>query len=600
MTLQHTQLTQQDLRIYKSQRNTDTDDGGGAMTSTPLTGKDNELFNPISDVDRTMGAFDARLTYAAVLRGDDSALLGANVIVSQPPEQDNVSVLMLPADYDGQERLDMMRRAEAYSVYNTETRMVLFGKHTKGAKQIQVYQDAENKNIPKVGERFALVYTEDDTEKAEYFRVGSVSSQVETFEVEDGSKFDKRVIIMGIQAALNRDFNGVNYPVRGYANAPIKVYQTQIADSAKYYGIRALAAPLQQGSASAKVDSIFEQLVPTSTDEKTLVDSFSGGVPVWLPIAPRRVVARINQWVSGSVYLECSVLPGSVELGDWTDTAQGSLKKHNTVLSVDYANGVISGLNGVWIGEINAVPAASYRNYGYSSKIRVDATTIGTDFTALLRPLPALGSVGVSYRAQGAWYDLSDSADGVLRDELGQSRGTINARTGSVAISLPTVPEVNSNIEISWSPVDFYKTFDGGDLGAASSPKQADAMTQLPDAPKQNLKPSTIRLTWNDGAERVATDSDGKLVGSCQGTVNYAGGTLSPVNLNAASVRLTAQQYSGIAERKEVATSQDDNGITLLVGAPIQKGTLSLQMELGRSSSLSKDVIYDKPKLPFI
>ena len=62
----HTELTQQDLRIYKSQRLTDTPDGGGRMVNEPLTGADNELFPPISDVDKAMGAFDAREAYAAV------------------------------------------------------------------------------------------------------------------------------------------------------------------------------------------------------------------------------------------------------------------------------------------------------------------------------------------------------------------------------------------------------------------------------------------------------------------------------------------------------------------------------------------------------
>ena len=47
-------LTQQDLRIYPSQRLTDTPDGGGLMVGMPLTGADNELFPPVSDLDRTI------------------------------------------------------------------------------------------------------------------------------------------------------------------------------------------------------------------------------------------------------------------------------------------------------------------------------------------------------------------------------------------------------------------------------------------------------------------------------------------------------------------------------------------------------------------
>ena len=92
-----TELTRQDLTFRASQRLTDHDDGGGMMTNRALTGKENELFDPISDVDRTMGALDARLVYAAVLRDDDAGLLGANVILSQPPAQKNVSALKAAA-----------------------------------------------------------------------------------------------------------------------------------------------------------------------------------------------------------------------------------------------------------------------------------------------------------------------------------------------------------------------------------------------------------------------------------------------------------------------------------------------------------------------
>lgn len=39
-----TEITQQDLRFYASQRLTDQDDGGGAMTGVELNGADNEFF----------------------------------------------------------------------------------------------------------------------------------------------------------------------------------------------------------------------------------------------------------------------------------------------------------------------------------------------------------------------------------------------------------------------------------------------------------------------------------------------------------------------------------------------------------------------------
>lgn len=96
---QTTRLTQQDLKIYPSERLTDTPDGGGLMRGTPLTGADNELFSPVSDVDRTLGSVDARLIYPGVLRNDAEPLYGAHFIISQPPKADNVSYLCARAGH---------------------------------------------------------------------------------------------------------------------------------------------------------------------------------------------------------------------------------------------------------------------------------------------------------------------------------------------------------------------------------------------------------------------------------------------------------------------------------------------------------------------
>ena len=146
-------LTQQDLRIFASQRLSDTDDGGGKMTTHVLTGADNELFNPVSNLDRAMGGFDARLVYPAVLA--DETLLGSHTIVSAPPAAANTAVLLVKGDYYGQERASIMERIESYRAATVESRMSLVGKQRKGAKQIQTYQ-ATTAVAPSIGDVFAL------------------------------------------------------------------------------------------------------------------------------------------------------------------------------------------------------------------------------------------------------------------------------------------------------------------------------------------------------------------------------------------------------------------------------------------------------------
>lgn len=128
-----TRLTQQDLQIYPSQRLTDTPDGGGQMIGTPLTGEDNELFPPVSDVDRTMGSFDARLVYPAVLRADAEPLYGGHFVIAEPPQAKNVSFLAFKALNYGEMRADIMPRIEAYSVPTIESPMTLLARSSKAA-----------------------------------------------------------------------------------------------------------------------------------------------------------------------------------------------------------------------------------------------------------------------------------------------------------------------------------------------------------------------------------------------------------------------------------------------------------------------------------
>ena len=140
MAQQTTRLTQQDLKIYPSERLTDTDDGGGLMRGTALTGADNELFPPVSDVDRTMGAVNTRLVYPAVLRDDEEPLYGGHCIISERPAMDNVSFLLFEAQNYGEARKDIMPRIEAYSVPTIESRMTLLGRQLSGSRIVQAYQ----------------------------------------------------------------------------------------------------------------------------------------------------------------------------------------------------------------------------------------------------------------------------------------------------------------------------------------------------------------------------------------------------------------------------------------------------------------------------
>lgn len=133
----NTRLTQQDLQIYPSQRMTDTPDGGGRMVGQPLKGEDNEIFPIVSDVDRTMGSFDARLLYPAVLRDDKEPLYGGHFIISEPPKADNVSYLAFKARNYGETRQDISTISNSgVSAHSRRVSRVARGSHTQSPANV--------------------------------------------------------------------------------------------------------------------------------------------------------------------------------------------------------------------------------------------------------------------------------------------------------------------------------------------------------------------------------------------------------------------------------------------------------------------------------
>ena len=136
MPQKHTALTKQNLQIYPTERLDDSADGGGLMVKDPLAGRENELFTPISDVARTIGAFNARSVHGAVRVADNIPLGGAHMIISRPPKAENVSYLLYRGVRYGEVRKDIIKRIAAYSVATIESRMMMGDVINLGARML--------------------------------------------------------------------------------------------------------------------------------------------------------------------------------------------------------------------------------------------------------------------------------------------------------------------------------------------------------------------------------------------------------------------------------------------------------------------------------
>lgn len=547
-----TRLTQQDLQIYPSQRMTDTPDGGGLMVGRPLTGEDNEIFPPVSDVDRTMGSLDARLLYPAVLRNDSEPLYGGHFVITEPPTSENVSFLAFKARNYGESRADIMPRIEAYSVPTVESRMTLLGRHLAGVRLVQAYQ-REEAPLPKVGERYCLQYeekTKDVTRRiTEYFRIINIEDEVRIFEIPQSNgvveEVPRRVVKMEISNPLTRDFDGVDYPAKGYAAPKVKILETQVADSAAYYGVKPVSDGLSAGDAALTVSSIYEKLVPTSTVETPYADEYPVPGEAWVAAAPEKQLfaGRVS---NGTLIFPCSLLPGSVKIGNYQDNALGQLKSGDNLISVDYAQGRLTGLPAGY-HTVTAIPAANSSAARYAFAVEIKETNHGTAFAPLLKPTPVLGSLKVSFMALGVWYLLSDSGDGILRDAAGKAVGTVSSATGSVVLNLPVLPDIGSRLVFQWGGISGFASFDGGKTGVVATPKPSESKCTYDLG--HPIKPGTLVLTWIDnGAKTARDDGNGNLTGDIQGAVDYLNGVITTVRyINSNAVDYTCEEVLKIS-----------------------------------------------------
>jgi len=70
------------LVLYKSERLSDTEDGGGKYSGQMIEdGQSNNLFNDVSELDRTMGDVSLRKLFPAVTTNDTDLLMGATVFI---------------------------------------------------------------------------------------------------------------------------------------------------------------------------------------------------------------------------------------------------------------------------------------------------------------------------------------------------------------------------------------------------------------------------------------------------------------------------------------------------------------------------------------
>jgi hypothetical protein len=512
-------ITANDIKLLASRVMDDIPNGGGAPTATVIQdGVSNAIFNDISEVDRAGGNVSMRKLFVGVLTPTTDIYLGANLIVSELPEDPNVSVTIFATNNVFDTRAEAASRVAAYLNAGPEWPGYLLEDHIAGQRVIQLFT-RPGVAAPAVGRTLVLRLNEGLSNQVEqYVRVIRTSVEERTFTYASPSgpvDYPAQVITCDLSDALRTDFAGS--PASRFftiAAGKTKLRDTVVADAASYYSAARLADPASLGDIKVKVESIYSQLVPNAQTETAITDVRpSANYSVALASAPRAVN------VGGSPF---------------------------------------------------------------SQRIRVGQENRGYNYVTILQPLPAPGSVTISYRVLANTYTLTDDGLGNL---VGAGSGRVNYQTGSVSVTLQALPDDRSAVVFSWGQVTAY-------TNRATNLTIRPPSVRLFHSMLMAAKYSTLSITWSSGGvtKTATADAKGIISGDATGRLLRS---LQAVTLSGFSAMpdpstefvLSFQSEAQVAETIEGATPDAAGIVSFSTAGAIEPGTLSVEWYTSQTTS---------------
>ena len=590
-------ITTQDIKFFASKVMSDVPEGGGGPSAVVLqSGKSNNIFRDVREQDRAGGNLSMRQVHLGITSGNTDVAMGANIIVSEPPSDPNVSIVLMATKDDFATRAQDIARLEAGFIAATTHHGVLFGDHVQGMRTLNVIQRVEA-TLPTPGQRLVLVYREGYADAhTQFVSVRKVEHNIQTFE-DDKGPYERRVVTLQLGQALERDYPGFDAQRETIADSALrartKIRTTVWGNAAKYYGVQPLLEAGVLGRYSVRVPSIYERVVPSAEAESPIVD----GVPVAgaaLPVAATDdlKVTTTQTWnTTTNLVLPGGCLPGSlrIETSGTTLTDKGGLLMAGStqVGTVDYPNGICVLLAGSYTGSkvITYRPAAYVQRIPQTSEILVTAEGRSQSYTGFIIPLAQPGTLAISYRAQGRWYVLQDDGGGRLRSsESGHGAGTYNRHTGSYLVTLGALPDVGSSIVLSW----------GVPTQETRWPRQEVRMAQtvtLDLAPGEAVQADTLVASWG-GGKVTNTLPDGTITGDATGFLwAYKGEfTFSPNQFPPVGTQVTLTYAVG-AKEEDSFTHPSRNSEGRLV---VQAGLSTIQpwtLEVEWNTFTAEDVL---------
>lgn len=531
-------IVEGDIKLLKSQVLDDVPEGGGWATAQAVVdGQSNNLFPDTSELDRTYGRISLRKTFPAVDTPNVDTYYGAHAIIARPPDDPRVSACLFTTGSWSDTRLAAAAKLESYLAMGTESRYVLFGNHLAGQRSVQVHC-AKSVASPGIGDVLALAQR-DNASAYQYVRVTRIISRtVDQVFTDQAGDYLRDVLVLEISDPLRLGFPGATaqrYTADWYA-PQTRVHLTYPADATSYYGVSPLETAADLGDLVIRVESIYQQLVPSALSEAPIVDArLLSTRDMIVPIsgAPALSFGSTLTANPGAVvvrYFGSAIARGSLSIAvagiALVDDANGALVPSGGFSgSVDYAAGSVAISRSTGMSSLAATYAASHAavvaSAGHSESTPISVGNRGYTYVKLLSPAPAPGSVAIEYMALGKWYRLDDDGAGALSGDDGVGTGTVNYASGSMVVTLAALPDVNTALLFTWGTPAHY------------TPRVGTSVFQAPSirttVPGGGLQPGSVVVRYLAGGvtKTVSDNAAGSLSGHGTGWVDYAAGTVA-------------------------------------------------------------------------
>lgn len=157
----------------------------------------------------------------------------------------------------------------------------------------------------------------------------------------------------------------------------------------------------------------------------------------------------------------------------------------------------------------------------HTRRYKISPENRGLSYVFSLTPLPEPGTVTITWVGLGNRYTAQDNGVGEI---TGAGAGTLNDATGSLAITLPALPDVGSAVVVQWGARVAYT--DRSSQGAQVRPPEFSFMLEGAAADgsgAEQVVRSSLSLAYTSGGTvyTITDDGAGKLVGDGTGVIDY-------------------------------------------------------------------------------